>query len=124
VRFGAVQHVMAAGEGLESVLSLKCVLPHLPMLAALSANHLAAILFPRTLRRLYIARDADCAGDAAAATLIARSHAAGIEALTLSPALGDFNEDLRILGAEGLLASLRTQLVPQDVACFAISDST
>ena len=41
--------VMAAGEGIETMLSLRCALPALPMAAALSANHLAAMLFPPTL---------------------------------------------------------------------------
>ena len=95
VRFGVATDVMAAGEGIETMLSLQSVLPDLPMLAALSANHLAAILFPATLRRLYVARDHDPAGDLAVATLTERAQSAGIEALTLSPALGDFNEDLR-----------------------------
>ena len=54
VRFGAVRDVLAAGEGIETVLSLRCVLPRLPMIAALSANHLAALMFPASLRRLYI----------------------------------------------------------------------
>jgi type IV secretion system protein VirB10 len=62
VRFGLADTVMAAGEGIETVLSLRMVLPTMPMLAALSAAHLSAILFPDTLRRLYIARDADAAG--------------------------------------------------------------
>ena len=35
--------VLLAGEGIETVLSLKSVLPGLPMIAALSANHLAAL---------------------------------------------------------------------------------
>ena len=67
----------------------------MPMVAALSAAHLAALLFPAALRRLYIARDDDPAGDVAMASLIDRAHEAGIEALVLSPRLGDFNEDLR-----------------------------
>ena len=100
VRFGVAHDVMAAGEGIETMLSLRSILPTLPMVAALSANHLAAILFPAALRRLYVARDSDPAGDAAVATLNDRAAAAGIEALTLSPALGDFNEDLLRLGAE------------------------
>ena len=70
VRFGVANDVLAAGEGIETMLSLRCVLPTLPMAAALSANHLAAMLLPLTLRRLYIARDADAAGDAAVASLI------------------------------------------------------
>ncbi|KAB2748641.1 toprim domain-containing protein, partial [Brucella anthropi] len=42
--------------------SPRMVLPHMPMMAALSAAHLAAILFPSTLRRLYVLRDRDPAG--------------------------------------------------------------
>jgi hypothetical protein len=102
VRFGVAHDVMAAGEGIETMLSLRGIMPTLPMVAALSANHLAAILFPAALRRLYVARDSDPAGDAAVSTLNDRAAAAGIEALTLSPALGDFNEDLLCLGASEL----------------------
>jgi hypothetical protein len=115
VRFGVTTDIMAAGEGIETVLSLRSALPALPMLAALSANHLAAILFPATLRRLYIGRDRDPAGDHAVATLTERAQAAGIEALTLSPTLGDFNEDLCHFGADELCATLRVQLVPDDL---------
>ena len=44
VRFGvADDDVLVAGEGIETMLSLRCVLPTLPMAAALSANHLAAM---------------------------------------------------------------------------------
>ena len=68
VRFGTPTDVLAAGEGIETMLSLRCALPSLPMVAALSANHLAALLFPATLRRLYVARDNDAAGDAAFAS--------------------------------------------------------
>lgn len=118
VRFGVADDVMAAGEGIETMLSLRGVLPTMPMAAALSAAHLAAILFPETLRRLYIARDDDPAGDGAMAALIDRAQAVGIEAITLSPRLGDFNEDLRALGVDALRAALRTQIAPQDVARF------
>jgi hypothetical protein len=69
VRFAVARDVMAAGEGIETMLSLRMILPTLPMVAALSANHLAALLLPPTLRRLYVARDADPAGDAAMASL-------------------------------------------------------
>ena len=118
VRFGMAGDVMAAGEGIETMLSLRGVLPIMPMAAALSAAHLAAILFPETLRRLYIARDDDPAGDGAMAVLIDRAQSVGIEAITLSPRRGDFNEDLRALGPDALRAALRTQIVPQDVARF------
>ncbi|AZO14696.1 MULTISPECIES: toprim domain-containing protein [unclassified Mesorhizobium] len=118
VRFGCCCDVMAAGEGIETMLSQRTVLPAMPAMAALSAAHLSAILFPGTLRRIYIARDNDPAGDAAVATLIERTNAAGIEAIVLTPQLGDFNEDLRLLGADALRAILRVQLAPQDVDRF------
>jgi hypothetical protein len=117
VRFGAADDVLAVGEGIETMLSLRCALPAMPMAAALSANHLAALLLPLTLRRLYIARDADAAGDAALAALTQRADAAGIEAHDLSPRMADFNEDLRAFGLGGLRAELRIQIAPQD-ECF------
>ena len=120
VRFGVANDVLAAGEGIETMLSLRCVLPTLPMAAALSANHLAAMLLPPTLRRLYIARDDDAAGDAAVTALTERAEAAGIEAIAWSPRLGDFNEDLRTFGIDELRAALRTQLAPQDVIRFML----
>jgi hypothetical protein len=118
VRFGAVDDVLAVGEGIETMLSLRCALPAMPMAAALSANHLAALLLPPTLRRLYIARDADAAGDMALAILTERAEAAGIEALALSPRMGDFNEDLCAFGLAALRAALRIQLAPQDGRIF------
>ncbi|MEC5323383.1 DUF7146 domain-containing protein [Aurantimonas sp. A3-2-R12] len=118
VRFDRATQVMAAGEGIETMLSLRMALPHMPMAAALSAAHLAAILFPATLRRLYIARDDDPAGDHAMAGLVERAQAVGIEAITLSPRLGDFNEDLRTLGIDALRAAVRVQIAPEDVARF------
>lgn len=118
VRFGAAGKVVAASEGIETMLSLRSVLPSMHMLAALSAAHLAAILLPETLRRLYIVRDDDPAGESAMATLMDRAQEAGIDAITLSPRLGDFNEDLRILGVDALRIALRVQIAPQDVARF------
>ena len=118
VRFGIAGEAMAAGEGIESVLSARQTIPHMAMAAALSAAHLAAIRFPETLRRLYILRDNDPAGDGARDNLVERANAAGIEAIVLSPVLEDFNEDLRRLGLGALRASLRVQLAPQDVARF------
>lgn len=118
VRFGAGGDMMAAGEGIETILSVRSALPSLPGIAALSATHLSAILFPETLRRLYVARDNDPAGDGAAVTLIERADAAGIETVVLTPSFGDFNEDLRLLGLDELVARLRLQIAPQDVARF------
>jgi Toprim domain-containing protein len=91
VRFGPTGDVMGAGEGIETMLSLRCVMPDMPMIAALSAAHLRAILFPAALRRLYIVRDDDRAGDGAVTELFDRAQSAGIEAMVLSPQCGDFN---------------------------------
>jgi hypothetical protein len=118
VRFGRAQDVLAAGEGIETVLSARSGLPHMPMLAALSAAHLAAILFPTTLRRLYIVRDRDPAGNGARDSLVERARNAGIEAVVLSPVLGDLNEDLRQLGIDALRSALRVQIAPEDVSRF------
>ncbi|WP_027164755.1 toprim domain-containing protein [Mesorhizobium sp. WSM3224] len=118
VRFGVACDVMVAGEGIETMLSQRSVLPAMPVIAALSAGHLSAILFPETLRRLYIARDNDRAGKRATAALMQRASSAGIEAIVLTPQLGDFNEDLRLLGPDALRANLRVQIAPRDVARF------
>ncbi|PBB90274.1 DNA primase [Mesorhizobium sp. WSM3864] len=118
VRFGIGGEVIAAGEGIETVLSARQVLPDMPMMAALSAAHLAAILFPDTLRRLYILRDDDPAGDGARDTLVERANAVGIEAIVISPQLGDFNEDLRTFGVDTLRTQTRMQIGAQDVARF------
>ncbi|WBO57745.1 toprim domain-containing protein [Acidocella sp. MX-AZ03] len=128
VRFGTTAELdnelahglLVAGEGIETVLSLRCVMPAMPMVAALSAGHLATLLLPEGLRRLYIARDADVAGDRAVASLTGRAIAAGIEAITLSPRLGDFNDDLREFGLAELRANLRVQLAPEDAVRFMV----
>ncbi|WP_422062382.1 DUF7146 domain-containing protein [Sphingopyxis sp.] len=114
VRFGAAGEVMAAGEGIETILSLREALPEMPMIAGLSAAHLAAIEFPESLRRLYVARDRDPAGAAALATLGARAASAGVAVLPLDPRHGDFNEDLMAVGIMGLVVGVREQLAPED----------
>jgi hypothetical protein len=118
VRFANSDDVMTVGEGIETILSLRCAMPNMPMAAALSANHLGAFLIPASLRRIYVARDKDAAGDRAFTALTERAGEAGIEALSLMPALRDFNDDLQHLGLDELRAALRVQLVPEDVARF------
>jgi hypothetical protein len=122
VRFGRATDVMAAGEGLETMLSLRVVLPAMPMVATLSSAHLAGLILPAGLRRLYIARDNDRAGHRAADTLSIRANADGIEDIVLTPYADDFNTDLCGFGAEALTASLRVQLMPEDVERFLIVD--
>ncbi|WP_342364055.1 ParB/Srx family N-terminal domain-containing protein [Terrarubrum flagellatum] len=106
--------MIIAGEGLETMLSLRTAMPATPMIAATSANHLAALLLPASLTRLYVALDQDAAGRRAAQRLGDRARSRGIEVLTLQPALGDFNEDLRRFGVDALVRTLRAQLVPAD----------
>ena len=125
VRFGAPDDdVLVAGEGIETMLSLRCALPTLPMAAALSANHLSAKLLSSNLRRLYIARDDDAAGDTVVTVLRQRAEVAGIEAIALSPRLGDFNEDLHIFGLDALRVAVRIQLAPEDIARFLLLSAT
>ncbi len=118
VRLGKAQDILAAGEGIETMLSLRDALPDLTMAAGLSANHLAAMLLPASLRVLYVVRDADAAGDGAATTLTQRARHEGIEARMLSPRLDDFNDDLRAIGLDQLRRDLSEQLAPEHVARF------
>jgi hypothetical protein len=118
VRFGGCGDVMAVGEGIETVLSLRMALLTMPMLAALSATHLAALAFPASLRRIYIARDNDDAGIRAADQLSARASNLGIDAIVLVPRLGDFNDDLQAMPLDTFCEGIRNQIDPMDVARF------
>lgn len=116
VRFGVARDALAAGEGIETMLALRLALPVLPAVAALSAGHLAALRLPPALRRLYIARDNDAAGQRAVDRLGDRADAAGVEVRVLVPQAKDLNDDLRDLGLAMLRAHLRAQLAPEDGA--------
>ena len=118
VRIGEADDVMAAGEGLETMLSLRQAIPALPVAAALSANHLAAFRPPKRLRRLYIAHDQDLAGEQAMTRLAIQAQSDGICVISLSPRTDDFNEDLQTFGAHALKAMIARQLEPEDVARF------
>jgi hypothetical protein len=109
VRFGNAKHVVVAGEGIETMLALKSALPWLPMIAALSAHHLAALEFDPNWQRLYVAADNDSAGDRAAEHLKDRSRDTGLEVHFLLPRCDDFNTDLLSLGGR----ALRTKLIPK-----------
>ena len=128
VRFGTAEPapadagVLAAGEGIETMLALKSVLPALPMVAGLSANHLAALDLAPALRRLSVARDNDAAGRYAADRLHLRGTEIGLDVRDLVPVLADFNVDLRQLGPAGMLRHLVPQLVPADRVRFVPRD--
>lgn len=114
VRFGIAAPVMAAGEGIESTLSLYAAVPTLPSIAALSSAHLAALAFPPSLRRLYVAREADPAGRKAFATLMRRAKQFGIDIRPLDSRLGDLNTDLRTIGLDAMRTHLLAQMQPED----------
>jgi hypothetical protein len=116
VRFGQASDILAAGEGIETMLALKSALPDLPVIAGLSANHLAALHLPLHLQRLYVARDNDAEGLRAFQRLTERNR--GIEVRELVPSHADFNLDLCRLGAAALRARLEDQLVPADRGRF------
>jgi len=117
VRFGAVTDTMLAAEGLETALALKMIMPTMPVIAALSAAHLAALILPSTLRRLYVARDNDPAGRLALEKL--RSRASGeIDIRPLVPRAEDFNADLLTLGPDRLRDWIGEQIAPDDSHFF------
>jgi len=118
VRYGVPDDVLIAGEGLETTLSLASAVPALAVVAALSSAHLAALLLPATVRRLYIAQDRDPAGRRAAAHLSARAFQLGCTPMPLLPRGKDFNEDLRAHGLVALRRSLAPQLHPDDRSRF------
>ena len=121
VRFGfsGTADVIAAGEGIETMLSLRQALPSMPMIAALSAGHLGALLIPPGVTRLYIAGEPDGAGRRGIERLAARARNMGIEALALRPVFGDFNDDLRRSGLADLTLRICTQLTAADAIRFA-----
>lgn len=118
VRFGEAQDVMAAGEGIETVMSVRSVAPSMPMIAAMSAQNLRALQLPPTLKRLYIVADRDDAGIAAAQALKDRAVSQSIHAMIVMPSLGDFNDDLCRRGAAALRKALRCQMSEVDIGRF------
>jgi Toprim domain-containing protein len=119
VQFGAATDVLAAAEGIETALALKCLLPSLPVAAALSASNLSALLFPHGLRRLYIAADNDAAGVRALERLKERAEGAEVEAHPLLPCFEDWNEDLVEAGSHEAFRTAAGQMLVQDVERFA-----
>jgi hypothetical protein len=120
VRFGPAGEVMAFGEGIETMLSFGQIAPDLPLIAGLSAAHLAALSFPGPLRRLYIARDRDAAGLAAFRAIAERAIPLGIDVRPIDPQRDDFNTDLRAFGSAQLAAAVAAQLRADDATRFLI----
>lgn len=97
---------LLAGEGLENTLSVGTALPRAALASCLTANHLAAFTYPPSIKRLWIARDNDAAGERAASRLADRAECDGIEPFVLTPERDDFNLDL----TEGGVTALRRRL--------------
>lgn len=98
---------LLAGEGLENTLSVGTALPSAALASCLTANHLAAFIYPQSIKRLWIARDNDETGARAAVRLADRADADGIEPRILTPEREDFNLDL----GEGGVTDLHRRLV-------------
>lgn len=119
VRFGQAADVLLAGEGVETVLSVRSALPRMPMVAGLSANQLGALLLPKRLSRLYIARDPDRDGEGAAERLRTAAEQQGCEVIDLAPRAGDFNADLQRWGLADLRQRLTQRLSCEDAERFS-----
>ena len=107
VRFGRIDDVVLVGEGIETMLSIKSVLPRIPTVEALSASHLAAWEFPAGPRRLIIACDNDEAGRQAARRLKERARRIAIDMLTITSLRSDFNSDRRAMPTENFRQRLK-----------------
>jgi hypothetical protein len=93
---------LIVGEGLENTLSVGTALPELNLASCLTATHLGLFIPPSGIKRIWIARDNDAAGERAAHILSAKLGTVGIECGCLVPKLSDFNEDLLAFGRNGL----------------------
>ncbi|HEX2842132.1 DUF7146 domain-containing protein [Hyphomicrobium sp.] len=114
IRLGQAHDVMAAGEGLETMLALRSLMPLMPVVTATSASHLGGLLLPPTLKRLYIAVDNDPAGLVAAEQLAFRHIDEALEIRLLISMFDDWNTDLMRLGAAFTIRQLLPQLAPQE----------
>ena len=116
IRFGSAGDVLAAGKGIETMLALQTLAPRLPVNAAMSSSHLAALVWPANVRRLYIAIDNDASGSRATEKLVRRARGTDVEVHLLKPMCEDWNTDLMTLGFAGARARLAPQLAPADNA--------
>lgn len=118
VRLGPHADIMAIGEGVETMLSLRTALPNMSVVAALSAAHLAAFDPPPIARRLYVAIDQDDAGRNAAHHLQRRLQTRSINVIHLTSQRNDFNDELIAEGSDTMHARIIDQLADEDRAHF------
>ena len=93
---------LIVGEGLENTLSVGTALPEFNLASCLTATHLGLFIPPSGIKRIWIARDNDAAGERAAHILSAKLGTVGIECGCFVPKLNDFDEDLLAFGKDTL----------------------
>lgn len=115
IRFGKgpYREDLIAGEGLENVLSVGTALPDEDLASCLTANHLGLFMPPSNIRRLWIARDNDEAGEEASKRLRARAEGMGLWVGDLVPVGEDFNADLTTRGIDQLRRDLEKAMKEQ-----------
>ncbi len=108
IRFwsGTSHRDLIVGEGLENTLSVGTALPEFDLASCLTATHLGLFIPPLGIQRIWIARDNDKAGRGASMRLRNQLETLEIACGELVPAMGDFNDDLRIFGKDALRRSL------------------
>ncbi|WP_144421130.1 DUF7146 domain-containing protein [Ahrensia marina] len=112
IRFGkgAYSDDLIVGEGMENVLSIGTVLPDHDLASCLTANHLGLFQPPSNIKRLWIARDNDEAGEMAAKRLRQTAEKMDIWVGDIVPDSGDFNDDLETMGTEKFEAFIISQM--------------
>lgn len=98
---------LIVGEGLETMLAVRTVLPDASCVAALSAAHLAAYLWPQALHSLIVAADNDDAGRRAAYRLADRADRTGIRVRLWVPGTADWNSELLQFGVSEMRGRLQ-----------------
>lgn len=108
IRFWSASNLdeLIVGKGLENTLSVGTALPEFKLASCLTATHLGLFIPPPGVKRIWIVRDNDVAGERAAQTLASRLASSGIECQCLVSKLGDFNEDLLAFGKGALRRNL------------------
>lgn len=115
IRFGngPFREDLIAGEGLENVLSIGTALPDDDLASCLTANHLGLFIPPANIKRLWIARDNDAAGEEASKRIRARAEGMGLWVGDLVPVGEDFNADLVSRGVDQLRRDLEKAMKEQ-----------
>ena len=108
IRIGDTEDLIAVGEGLETMLSLRTAFPRLPIAATTGTQILSGWTPAPRHRRILIASDSDEAGRTAAEALAERLRSDQLVVAVAIPLEGDFNDELQQLGA----TDLRKRLVP------------